>query len=118
MNGKTRYQAPALKKGLEILELLASASGPLNMTDISAALGRSVSEKGSAAAVDLRRAAAKRGLVSPPPKSSGPGKYILIGLGVVAVAAIAYAAYQTLRADDDLWIDDEVDEADVEVPSE
>lgn len=44
MNGKTRYQAPALKKGLEILELLASASGPLNMTDISAALGRSVSE--------------------------------------------------------------------------
>ncbi|WP_429587887.1 IclR family transcriptional regulator [Sphingomonas zeicaulis] len=44
MNGKTRYQAPALKKGLEILELLATASEPLNMTDISAALGRSVSE--------------------------------------------------------------------------
>lgn len=44
MNGKTRYQAPALKKGLEILELLAAASGPLIMSDISAALGRSVSE--------------------------------------------------------------------------
>jgi len=40
------------------------------------------------------------------PKSSGPGKYILIGLGVVAVAGIAYAAWQTLRADDDLWIED------------
>jgi hypothetical protein len=44
------------------------------------------------------------------PKSTGPGRYILIGLGVVAVAAVAYAAWQTLRADDDLWIDDEVAE--------
>lgn len=44
MTGKTRYQAPALKKGLEILELLASASEPLIMSDISTALGRSVSE--------------------------------------------------------------------------
>jgi DNA-binding IclR family transcriptional regulator len=44
MSGKTRYQAPALKKGLEILELLAAASGPLIMSDISVALGRSVSE--------------------------------------------------------------------------
>ena len=50
------------------------------------------------------------------PKSSGPGKYILIGLAVVAVAGVAYAAWQTLRADDDLWIDDEVDESDVETP--
>ena len=60
----------------------------------------------------------KTGIVQP--KSSGPGKYILIGVGVVALAGIAYAAWQTLRADDDLWIDDEdlaelpVDQADVE----
>jgi hypothetical protein len=47
----------------------------------------------------------KAGIVQP--KSSGPGKYILIGIGVVAVAGLAYAAWQTLRADDDLWIDDE-----------
>jgi hypothetical protein len=39
------------------------------------------------------------------PKSAGPGRYILIGLGVVAFAGIAYAAWQTLRADDDLWIE-------------
>jgi hypothetical protein len=43
------------------------------------------------------------------PKSSGPGKYILIGLAVVAVAGVGYAVWQTLRADDDLWIDDETD---------
>lgn len=39
-----RYQAPALKKGLEILELLATAEQPLSMSDISGALGRSVGE--------------------------------------------------------------------------
>ena len=46
---------------------------------------------------------------------AGPGRYILIGLGVVAVAGIAYAAWQTLRVDDDLWIED-LGEADDSVP--
>jgi hypothetical protein len=41
--------------------------------------------------------------------TGGPGKYILLGLGIVAVAGVAYAAWQTLRADDDLWIDDDAD---------
>jgi len=45
-----------------------------------------------------------------PAKSSGPGKYILIGVGVVAFAGIAYAAWQTLRADDELWVSDEFDD--------
>ncbi len=49
----------------------------------------------------------KVGLVQP--KSSGAGKYVLIGLGVVAAGVVAYAAWQTLRADDDLWIEDEAD---------
>jgi hypothetical protein len=40
-------------------------------------------------------------------KSHGPGRYILIGVIVVAIAGIAYAAWQTLRADDDLWIDED-----------
>jgi hypothetical protein len=43
-----------------------------------------------------------------PPKSTpGPGRYIVLGVGVVALAGIAYAVWQTLRADDDLWITDE-----------
>ena len=54
----------------------------------------------------VSKAGAKAGLVTPPRKSGGPGRYILIGLGVVAFASIAYAAWQTLRADDDLWIED------------
>lgn len=39
-----RYRAPALQKGLEILELLAPSSRPMSTADISAALGRSISE--------------------------------------------------------------------------
>jgi hypothetical protein len=52
----------------------------------------------------VSRAGERAGVVTPP-KSNGPGRYILIGLGLVAFAGIAYAAWQTLRADDDLWIE-------------
>jgi len=48
----------------------------------------------------------KVGLVQPK-KSSGAGKYVLIGLGLVAAAGVAYAAWQTLRADDELWVSDD-----------
>ncbi|SFS10352.1 hypothetical protein SAMN04487783_1396 [Agrococcus baldri] len=44
---------------------------------------------------------------------SGPNafQWVLIGVGAVAVASAAYAAWQTLRADDDLWIPDAEDSA-------
>lgn len=45
------------------------------------------------------------------------GQWVLIGVGVVAVAGAAYAAWQTLRADDDLWIPD-TDEIEPVAPSE
>ena len=47
------------------------------------------------------------------PEKSGPGAgtYVLIGVGVVALAGVAYAAWQTFRADDDLWIADDEPEA-------
>jgi len=44
MSTQGKYRAPALQKGLEILELLAPSTHPMPTTDISAALGRSVSE--------------------------------------------------------------------------
>ncbi|CAN5153026.1 hypothetical protein BH11ACT2_BH11ACT2_14380 [soil metagenome] len=74
------------------------------------------SKFGHEAGAHAKKLVAKTPLPVAAPKSSGPGKYILIGIAVVAVAGIAYAAWQTLRADDDLWIDDEVDQADVETP--
>lgn len=41
---KPRYRAPALEKGLEILELLAPRTGAMTLSEISAGLGRSKSE--------------------------------------------------------------------------
>jgi hypothetical protein len=69
-------------------------------------LGKKLSAE-SSARVELL--AKKAGLVETKPvaPSAGPGRYILIGLGAVAVAGLAYAVWQTLRADDDLWIEDE-----------
>lgn len=40
----SRYRAPALEKGLDIIELLASSSNPLSLTAIAATLGRSMGE--------------------------------------------------------------------------
>jgi hypothetical protein len=40
-------------------------------------------------------------------KSSNPIVYVLMALGAIAVAAISYAAWQTLRADEDLWVEEE-----------
>jgi hypothetical protein len=64
--------------------------------------------KVSSEAAKASSKAAKLGVkVGPVKKSHGPGRYILIGVIVVAIAGIAYAAWQTLRADDDLWIDED-----------
>lgn len=53
----------------------------------------------------------KKVAIVPVKKSHGPGRYIAISVGVVALAGLAYAAWQTLRADDDLWISDEPEDA-------
>lgn len=42
-------------------------------------------------------------------RRSSPAKYIVLGVAVFAVAGVAYAAWQTLRADDSLWIEDEAE---------
>ncbi len=48
---------------------------------------------------------------APVAKSGGAMRYFLIGVGVVAAAGVAYAAWQTLRADDELWVADEEESA-------
>ncbi|MGR2752367.1 hypothetical protein [Agromyces arachidis] len=37
----------------------------------------------------------------------GVGTYLAIGAGIVAAAGVAYAVWQTFRADDELWVADE-----------
>lgn len=43
------------------------------------------------------------------PKKSGLGSFIAAGFAVALVAGVAYVAWQTLRTDDDAWVDDEFD---------
>jgi hypothetical protein len=64
---------------------------------------RDIVKRAGATASGARR---RLPIVEPSRTSAGPGRYILIGLGVVATLGVAYAAWQTLRADDDLWIED------------
>jgi hypothetical protein len=46
----------------------------------------------------------------PQPPKKGAGTYLLMVVGAVALAGVAYAVWQTLRADEDLWVEED-DEA-------
>lgn len=53
-------------------------------------------------------ALAKLGKSAPQPKKSlSPLAYVLMAIGAIAVAALSWAAWQTLRADDDLWVEED-----------
>lgn len=93
----------------EVLPAVTSALGTA-LAAIEVARDKQVREAVSRAGKLGTELGTKVGIVTP--KQAGPGRYILIGLGVVAVAAVAYAAWQTLRADDDLWVEDEAVESD------
>jgi hypothetical protein len=69
---------------------------------------RQLAKAGDKASKAGRQVAGKMGKKKPEPKS-GPGRFILLSLGLVTAAGVAYAAWQTLREDDDLWISDEVE---------
>jgi len=115
--------SPRLREGIAATRSVASGAREKLVDDVFPAV---MSALGSALAVlevakdprvraAIGKVSALRGKAAPAvSKSAGPGHYILIGLGVVAVAGIAFAAWQTLRADDELWIDDEPE--DLEAP--
>jgi hypothetical protein len=88
----------------EVLPALSGAIGSaLAMLDVAKdPRVREVIKKAGSTATTLGRQAH----IVEPPKKSGPGRYILLGFGVVAVLGVAYAAWQTLRADDELWIEE------------
>ena len=40
-------------------------------------------------------------------QGAGIGTYLAIGAGIIAAAGVAYAVWQTFRADDELWVADD-----------
>jgi hypothetical protein len=57
----------------------------------------------------------KRAIAKTQPKKAPVGGIVAIVFGVVAAVGVGYALWQTLRADDELWIAD--DEAVSETPA-
>ncbi|MBB1195660.1 MULTISPECIES: hypothetical protein [Curtobacterium] len=91
--------------------LVSTAGSVLSVTDLAKdprvkKIVKNAQKKGKKA----KKAAAKY-VPSQQKKGLGFGGVALIIVGVVAVAGAAYAAYQTLRADDDLWVADDADTA-------
>ena len=88
-------------------DVLPAMSGALGtaLAALEVAKNREVREAFSRASRGANDIGQKLGIVKAP--KPGPGRYILIGIGVVAAIGVAYAAWQTLRADDELWVDDE-----------
>ena len=87
----------------DVLPAMTGALGTA-LAALEVAKNREVREAISRASRGATAVGTRLGIVQPKP---GPGRYILIGIGVVAAIGVAYAAWQTLRADDELWVDDE-----------
>jgi hypothetical protein len=112
---------PAVKSGVKNARSVAHNTREHLVDDVlptmSSALGSAIAALEIAKSQKIRDAVnratkagtavgAKVGLVE---KKPGPGRYILAGVALVAVLGVAYAAWQTLREDEGLWIDDEPD---------
>lgn len=109
---------PGVESGLDAGRHFADAARTKVSRDmipaVSSALGTALAALDVARSREVRQALGRitksaTRVVEPPKRSSGVGRYILIGVGVVAAAGVAYAAWQTLRADDELWVSDEAD---------
>ncbi|GAA3341604.1 hypothetical protein GCM10017714_26260 [Curtobacterium pusillum] len=96
--------------------LVSTAGSVLSVVDLAKdprvqKIVKDAQKKGSKGK-NAKKAAAKHfSAAAQKKKGIGFGGVALIVVGVVAVAGAAYAAYQTLRADDDLWVADDADTA-------
>ncbi len=109
---------PGVESGIEAGRQFADAAGRKVTRDVlpavSSALGTALAALEVAKNPQVRRAlgrmtGAASKAVAPAKAAPGPGRYILVGIGLVVAAGVAYAAWQTLRADDELWVSDEAE---------
>ncbi|MEJ3405661.1 hypothetical protein WDJ51_13040 [Rathayibacter sp. YIM 133350] len=99
------YLAPSVDNARS----LAKTAGGVVLPAIGSTLGTvlSIGDIAKDARVKAAIARLKGTPVVPQKKGPGVGTYIAIGAGVIAAAGVAYAVWQTFRADDELWIADE-----------
>jgi hypothetical protein len=78
---------------------------------IGAAMGAVLSVSDVAKDARVRAALSRLHLQKPVEKKTSPvGAYVALGAGLFAAAGVAYAVWQTFRADDELWVaDDEIE---------
>ncbi|GAA1826494.1 hypothetical protein [Agromyces salentinus] len=106
---RSSYQT-YVRPGLSQAKEYASVAGDTVERAVGSALGSVLSIGDIANDTRVRRAVQRIAPSAlPPAKKSGPGfgGSLAIVAGVVVAAGIAYAVWQTFRADDELWVADD-----------
>ena len=96
----SKYRAPALEKGLDVLELLAARGEPIGMVQIAAALNRSVSEL-----FRMVQVLEHRGYVANTPTGDGlvlTNKLFSLGMARAPTRSVLEAALPVMRRLSDL----------------
>lgn len=108
--GYSKYAAPYVEKGREVVSsTILPAAGSVVGSALSVwdAANDTRQRLAAGRGIDLRKSFAKAAPPAPVKKGMGAGGVIAIILGVAAAIGVAYAAWQTLRADDELWVADD-----------
>jgi hypothetical protein len=65
--------------------------------------------KNARAALSAARSVVSRATKGGPKTSPAVGAYVGVAIGIAALVGIGYIAYQTFRADDELWVEEDDD---------
>ena len=107
---RTSYESYVRPSFDQARSLAKSAGGTVERT-VGNALGSVLSIGDIANDARVRRAveriSPRAAAVVKQEKGPGVGTYLAIGAAVVAAAGVAYAVWQTFRADDELWVADD-----------
>lgn len=107
---RTGYES-YVRPGVEQAGRVARTAGETVERTVGSALGSVLSIGDIANDARVRRAiervSPRAAAVVKQKNGSGFGTYLAIGAGIVAAAGVAYAVWQTFRADDELWVADD-----------
>ena len=100
-----------VRPNVEQARVLARSAGDTMERTVGNALGSVLSIGDIANDARVRRAvervSPRAAAVVKQKQGAGIGTYLAIGAGIIAAAGVAYAVWQTFRADDELWVADD-----------